>query len=515
MQTLAQWAVFIIDGLGIFLFVVLLGLAISFAVMYIQDCFQHQHAVRRNFPLIGRVRYGIESLGPFLRQYLFDTDRGLLPFNRAERAWVYRAAKNLDNTVAFGSTLNLTEPGTVIFANSAFPILDQLGENAPKLVIGPHTPNPYTPQSFFNISGMSFGALSKPAVQALARGAAKAGCWMDTGEGGLAPYHLEGGCDIVMQIGTAKYGVRDLEGKLSDAALRQIAAYPQVKMFELKLSQGAKPGKGGILPAIKVTAEIAKIRGIHAGQDSISPNRHPEIKNTDDLLDMIEHIRAVTGKPTGIKLALGEPEWIDELCEKINQRGSNFAPDFITLDSGDGGSGAAPETLIDNVGLLLRESLPVLVDKLTEHGLRERVRVIAAGKLLNPVSVAWALCMGADFINSARGFLFALGCIQAMQCNKNTCPTGITTQDPRLQRGLNVELKAERVYHFAKNMVKEVEVVAHSCGVSDPRQLRRHHVRMVTEGGRSVRLDQLFPPATPKAEPLRVVDGSQASLSPS
>ena len=244
-----------------------------------------------------------------------------------------------------------------------------------------------------------------------------------------------------MQIGTAKYGVRDLDGKLSDAKLREVAAHPQVRMFELKLSQGAKPGKGGILPAVKVSEEIARIRGIPPGQDSISPNRHPEINNTDDLLDMIEHIRSVTGKPTGIKLALGEPEWLDELCASIHLRGEQSAPDFITLDGGDGGSGAAPETLIDNVGLTLRESLPALVDKLTAHGLRERMRVIAAGKLINPVSVAWALCMGADFVNSARGFLFALGCIQAMQCNKNTCPTGITTQNPRLQRGLDVELE--------------------------------------------------------------------------
>jgi glutamate synthase domain-containing protein 2 len=272
------------------------------------------------------------------------------------------------------------------------------------------------------------------------------------------------------------------------------------------LSQGAKPGKGGILPAAKVTEEIAKIRGIPVGQDSISPNRHPEIRNTDELLDVIEHIRRVTGKPTGIKLAIGQPEWVDELCEKIHLRGAESAPDFITLDSGDGGSGAAPETLMDNVGLLLRESLPLLVDKLTEHGLRERVRVIASGKLINPVSVAWALCMGADFVNSARGFLFALGCIQALQCNKNTCPTGITTQDPRLQRGLDVESKAERVYHYAHNMRREVEMVAHACGVTEPRQLRRHHVRMVVSGGRSVRLDELFPPATDKTKPLRIVD---------
>jgi glutamate synthase domain-containing protein 2 len=276
----------------------------------------------------------------------------------------------------------------------------------------------------------------------------------------------------------------------------------------LKLSQGAKPGKGGILPAIKVTEEIAQIRGIPAGRDSISPNGHPEIRNTDDLLDMLEHIRNVTGKPTGCKLVLGEPDWLDELCARIKHRGPQCAPDFITLDSGDGGSGAAPETLIDNVGLALKESLPILVDKLQTHGLRERIRVIAAGKLINPAQVAWALCLGADFVNSARGFLFALGCIQAMQCNKNGCPTGITTHNPRLQRGLDVELKAERVRHYVRNMLKEVEMVAHSCGVAEPRLLRRQHARVVVENGRSIRLDQLFPPVQTPAEPLRVVDGA-------
>lgn len=507
MERLAPWAIWFFDATALLLLAGLVLALVAVVLMYVQDRRQRAHAVRRNFPVIGRMRYGIENLGPFLRQYLYDTDRDRLPFNRAERSWVYRASKNLDNTVAFGSTLDVTEPGTIIFANSPFPILEGTAEPARPLPIGPYCEQPYAPGSLFNISGMSFGALSKPAVQALSRGAARAGCWLDTGEGGLSPYHLEGGCDIVMQIGTAKYGVRNADGSLSDERLRELAALPQVRMFELKLSQGAKPGKGGILPAAKVTAEIAAIRGIPAGQDSISPNRHPEIRNTDDLLDMLEHIRAVTGKPAGIKLVLGDFDWLDELCGRIQQRGERCAPDFITLDGGDGGTGAAPETLIDNMGLPLRESLPVLVDKLAAHGLRERIRVIAAGKLITPAAVAWALCLGADYVNSARGFLFALGCIQALQCNRNTCPTGITTQDPQLQRGLDVELKAERVEHYVRNMLREVEVVAHSCGVADPRQLQRRHARVVTANGASVRLDALFPPVEAKTEPLRVVDG--------
>lgn len=501
MQTLINWAVFFIDAAGIFVIVVLSGLLIGATLMYIEDHFQRHQAVRRNFPLLGRFRYGIENLGPFLRQYLFDTDRGLLPFNRAERSWVYRAAKNVENTAAFGSTLDLNTPGSVIFANSVFPAAANPMNLQTKVTIGPFCREPYVPGSIFNISGMSFGALSAPAVRALSHGAAKAGCWLTTGEGGLAPYHLEGGCDIVMQIGTAKYGVRDSQGALSEAKLRELAAHPQVKMFELKLSQGAKPGKGGILPAAKVSAEIARIRGIPVGEDSISPNMHAEIHNTDDLLDMIERIRSATGKPVGFKFAMGEPDWIDELCLRILHRGERYAPDFITLDSGDGGSGAAPEILIDNVGMLLKESLPLLVDKLARHGLRQRICVIAAGKLINPANVAWALCMGADFVNTARGFLFALGCIQAMQCNKNTCPTGITTQNPKLQRGLDVEIKTERVYQYISNLLKELEILAHSCGVTEPRSLRRHHARVVTASGRSVRLDELFPPVKEAALP--------------
>jgi glutamate synthase domain-containing protein 2 len=325
---------------------------------------------------------------------------------------------------------------------------------------------------------MSYGAISKPAVRALSKGAALAGCWMNTGEGGLFPYHLEGGADLVFQIGTAKNGVRDLDGKLSDQKLREVAAHDQVKMFEIKLSQGAKPGKGGIVPGSKITKEIAEVRGIEVGQDAISPNRHIDIRCDDDLLDMITHIRHVTGKPVGFKAVGGEATWLDALFTKINERGIEFAPDFITVDGAEGGTGAAPMPLIDDMGLPLRESLPLLVDKLNEHNLRQRIKVIASGKLVTPADVAWALCAGADFITSARGFMFALGCIQALQCNKNTCPTGITTHDKKLQRGLVPEDKAIRVSKYAKNMEYEVGVISHSCGVKSPRELQRRHVRI-------------------------------------
>jgi glutamate synthase domain-containing protein 2 len=343
---------------------------------------------------------------------------------------------------------------------------------------------------------MSFGAISKPAVLALSNGARKAGCWLNTGEGGVSPYHLEGGADIVVQIGTAKYGMRNAEGELDDAKLRQIAAIAQVRMFEIKLSQGAKPGKGGILPAAKVTPEIAAIRGIPVGRDSLSPSRHAEIGGTGALLDFVARVRRVTGKPVGCKFVLGDPSWIEALCGEIVRRGIDSAPDFLTVDSADGGTGAAPMCLMDYVGLPIQESLPCVVDALARHGLRDRIRVVASGKLVTPADVAWALCVGADFVNSARGFMFALGCIQSMRCNTNRCAAGIATHDPHLQRGLDPMDKAERVRHYAENMVKEVGVIAHACGVEDVRRLTRAHCRIVTGPGRSASLADLLPPET-------------------
>lgn len=476
------------------LFILMIGTGfLVVIVFYIIDVTQTKQAIRRNYPVVGRFRYFFEHLGEFFRQYFFAQDREEMPFNRAQRSWAYRAAKNVDNTVAFGSTRDLLATGTVLFVNCPFPTLDEDAVEPLPVVIGPYANKPYTVASLFNISGMSFGAISKPAVLSLSKGAKMAGCWMNTGEGGLSSYHLEGGADIVFQIGTAKNGVRDLAGDLNDEKLKEVAAHEQVKMFEIKMSQGAKPGKGGILPGGKVTQEIAKIRGIAFGSDAISPNRHTDINSNSELLDMITRIRKVTGKPVGFKAVLGAYGWLDSLCEEIKQRGIESAPDFITVDSADGGTGAAPMSLIDDMGLPLRESLPLLVNKLNEHGLRERVKVISSGKLITPADVAWALCMGADFITSARGFMFALGCIQALQCNKNTCPTGITTHNADLQKGLNPEDKAVRVMNYAKNISKEVGIIAHSCGVTSPRKLKRMHARIVSHSGLSVPLNELHP----------------------
>jgi len=499
------------SGLSALLLILLAGVLLSLLVMFVVDVSQTRYAVRRNYPVIGRFRSLFEHLGTFFRQYFFAMDREEMPFNRALREWVYRAAKNEDTTIPFGSTRNLSPVGGISFVNCPYPTLDVDASPAQAMIIGPDCHSPFKAKSLFNISGMSFGALSKVAVQALSNGAFKAGCWMNTGEGGMSPYHLEGGCDVVMQIGTAKYGVRDDDGKLSDRRLRELAAIKQVRMFEIKLSQGAKPGKGGILPAGKVTAEIAAIRGIPAGEASISPNRHVEIDNPGKLLDMIAHIREVTGKPVGFKLVIGGCNVLDHLFDEIKRRGNRSAPDFITLDSADGGTGAAPQPLMDFMGLPLKESLPMLIDHLVGYGLRDRVRVVCSGKLITPSGVAWALCLGADFVVSARGFMFALGCIQAMQCNKNTCPTGITTHQKRLQRGLDPEDKAVRVQHYVENMLHDVGVIAHSCGVKDPRQLQRKHARIVTTDDSSIGLhirhpetEEGYPHGKPKLPPQSV-----------
>lgn len=464
-----------------------------FIVLSVWDVLQKNHTILRNYPLIGHLRYIAERLGVFLRSYFYARDREELPFNRAQRTWVYEASKNVSTESAFGSTRDLKPLGTIFFVDAPFPSLGSISVETQEVTIGPFSPNPYKTRSLINVSAMSYGALSKNAVSALSHGAKMAGCWMDTGEGGVSPYHLEGGCDLIAQIGTAKYGYRDEKGNLSEKKLKKVAAYPQVKMIEIKLSQGAKPGKGGVLPGIKVNEEVSEIRGIPLHVDSISPNRFPEISNVSELLDFVHRVRTISQKPTGFKTVLGDYDWLDDLFTQILDRGIEHAPDFITLDGAEGGTGAAPTTLLDFMGLPITESLPVLVDKLVEYGLKDRIKVIASGKLITPDMVAWALCVGADFVNSARGFLFSLGCIQAMRCHLNTCPTGITTHKPWLVRGLDPKIKAVRVFHYAKNIEYEVGVICHSCGVEEPRELRRKHMRMVTECGTSVSFAEIYP----------------------
>ncbi|VAW72246.1 Ferredoxin-dependent glutamate synthase [hydrothermal vent metagenome] len=477
--------IFVITGFSFVLLVIWL------TGLYIYDKIQTEHAVRRNFPLIGRMRYVLERMGEYFRQYFFLNDREEMPFNRATRNWIYRTAKNIGGTLGFGSSNDLREPGTIIFVNAAYPVLEDECIATPPIVIGENCSFPFVARHVVNISGMSYGALSAPAVTALSKGAGLAGIWMNTGEGGLSPHHEVGGCDLIFQIGTAKYGVRDEHGRLSDTKLKELST--KVKAFEIKLAQGAKPGRGGVLPACKVSAEIAKIRGIPEGVTSNSPNRHPEISCDNDLLDVINHVRDLTGRPVGIKTVLGSDEPIKSLCEAIHRRGIQSAPDFITLDGGNGGTGAAPQVLADYVGLPLNESLPLLVDTLISAGLRERIRVIASGKIVTSANVAWALCMGADFTVTGRGFMFSLGCIQSQSCHRDNCPTGVTTHNPKLQKGLVVADKCQRVANYARWMNREVDRIAYSCGLTHAREFMRHHARMVKSAGVSIALDELYP----------------------
>jgi glutamate synthase domain-containing protein 2 len=493
-------SLFTMKGMAVLstLLVLLAGvLLLALIVMFIIDMTQTRDAVRHNFPVIGRFRGLFIHLGEFFRQYFFAMDREEMPFNRAERRWIYRSSAGIDNTVAFGSTRNLNAAGMPIFVNAPYALLEEDTHSIASIVFGPYARYPYETSALIGISAMSFGALSKPAVQALSRGAKLANIYLNTGEGGLSPHHLEGNCDIVFQIGTAKYGVRNKDGSLNLEKLRKIAERPQVKMLELKLSQGAKPGKGGILPGVKVSREIAEIRGIPVGENSISPNRHPEINSNEDLLDFINQLQELSQKPVGFKMVISDVEWLEDLCLRIHARGERYAPDFITVDGGDGGTGAAPMPLMDNVGLPVKEALPAVVDVISFYGLRQRIRIIASGKLITPTEVAHAYCAGADMVNGARGFMFALGCIQALKCNRNTCPTGITTHNERLQSGLDPLDKAQRVKNYVSKIHYGTALIAHSCGVAEPRSLLRRHCRIAQGNGTSRPLSKIYPPVSP------------------
>ncbi len=455
---------------------------IVLALIYVHDIRQTKHTILRNYPVIGHVRYFAETWGEYMRQYQYLPDWAERPFNRLERSWVYRSAKGVSNLISFGSE----NVPSFVFRNAPFPVLDEEKRAFPGKQFGTTEGpgacrEPYMANSFFNISGMSYGALSHAAVSALSRGAKLAGVYMSTGEGGLSSFHVDGGADIVMQIGTAKYGVRDDEGNLSDDRLREIAAIPQVRMFEVKLAQGAKPGKGGVLPGAKVTPEIAKIRGIPVGQASISPNRHKDIGNLAELGQFIHRVRSITGKPVGVKFVLGDPAFLDEWFHDCAEN-PEHCPDYVQIDGGEGGTGAAPEPLADYVGLPITQALPYVAALRYEHGLRERIRIVASGKLVTPDKVAWALCTGADFVSSARGFMFSLGCIQAMKCATGRCPTGVTSVEPRLIKGLDPADKAVRVARYAAKMREEVEIIAHSCGLTDASRFAPKHVTEIERG---------------------------------
>ena len=457
------------------LFISLVGTAALLVIMvYWRDRRQSRNAIYRNYPVIGHLRYILQELGVFLRAYFFAADREELPFNRFQREFVNDMADDHGGVIAFGSDYQLHADGAVRFANSFYPVLEEDVLHVKRVTFGPDTPNPYTTDSYFNISGMSYGAMSSNAILALSRGAKMAGAWHNTGEGGFSPFHAEGGADTVFQIGTANYGVRDENGDLDYAKLADMAAIPQIVMFEIKLSQGAKPGKGGILPGAKVTKIIAETRGIAEGEDSVSPNRRRDVANAEELAALIGRVKKTTGKPVGIKFVLGRAEDLDEMLEAF--LAADCLPSFITLDGADGGTGAAPAALMDHVGMTLEESLPAVMQKLDDYGLRDKILVCASGKLVTPALIAWALAEGAVSVNSARGPMFALGCIQSLQCDRNTCPTGITTHNKKRVRGLNPEIKSVRVANYLTNTKKQVGYIAHATGAPCARSMDKSRV---------------------------------------
>jgi glutamate synthase domain-containing protein 2 len=481
------------------IFIALGIVVLALVAIGIRDLTQKKHAITRNFPIVGHFRYFFEELGQPLRQYFFSGDLEERPYNRVTRSWVYASAKGQNNLVGFGSQANPHEAGRMHILPSMYPTLTPEAADLPRpRVIGASRAEPYHPKRFANISGMSFGALSPNAVRALSRGAALSGCYMSTGEGSLSPYHVEGGADILYQIGPAKFGCRTADGGFDDEKAARILALPQVKMVEIKLGQGAKPGKGGVLPKEKITEEIAAIRGIPMGRDCHSPNRFEEFDNARSLLDFIARVRRLTGKPIGLKMVVGSAAEIDELCVEIRRRGDG--PDFIAVDGKEGGSGAAPLALADYVGLPLIDALTTVDNALRRHGLRDDVTLIASGKIATGGEVATHLALGADLVHIGRGFLFSIGCIQALRCHTNTCPAGVTTQNPWLQAGLDPADKAVRVSNYSHALERDLQMITHACGLEHPSELHRGHVVVNVSPGVRKSLIDLFP--YPEAPPV-------------
>ncbi len=452
-------------------FSLLLLIFIPLVIMGLYDMYQAKQTIRRNFPLLGRMRYLLESIGPEMRQYFIETDTDGKPFNRLQRSIVYQRSKKDIDTMPFGTQLNLYETGYKWINHSIKAIPFAEVDANPKVKIGSsQCEKPYM-ASLFNISAMSFGSLSKNAIIALNNGAKEGGFYHNTGEGGLSPYHLQGG-DVVWNIGTGYFSCRDKEGKFSFDEFSKRATLDNVKMIEIKFSQGAKPGHGGILPKEKVTDEIATIRLVEKGNDIISPPRHSAFSTPLELMDFIKLLRKGSGgKPIGMKICIGNKSEFISICKAMVETKTYF--DFITVDGGEGGTGAAPQEYSDHVGMPLRESLAFVYDCLNGFGIKKEIKIIASGKVITGFDIIKCLSIGADVCNSARGMMFALGCIQALECHKNTCPTGIATQDPRLTKGLVPEEKSIRVARFQHETVKSAMELMASAGLRHPDEVDR------------------------------------------
>lgn len=440
----------------------------------IYDLFQTKHSVCRNYPVLGHMRFMIEYIRPEIRQYLIESDTEALPFSRQERSLVYRRAKNLDANKAFGTVEDIYKTGFEFISHSIRPAPIQ-DPDAFRVTIGTEQcKQPYS-TSLLNISAMSFGALSANAIRALNKGAKKGNFAHDTGEGGISPYHREHGGDLIWQIASGYFGCRTDDGKFNPERFAIQATNPQIKMIEVKLSQGAKPGHGGMLPKDKVTAEIAATREVPMGQDCISPPYHSAFSTPVELMQFIAQLRELSGgKPVGFKICIGHPWEFAAIVKAMLE--TKILPDFIVVDGKEGGTGDAPVEFSDHIGLPLRQGLSFVHNILVGTNLRDKIKIGASGKVISGFDIVRALAMGADWVNSARGFMFAVGCIQSQACNTNKCPTGVATQDPLRQNALVVPDKAERIYHFHKNTLKAFAEMLAATGLQHSTELKPHHI---------------------------------------
>jgi glutamate synthase domain-containing protein 2 len=447
-------------------------------IIAIRDILQRKHIILRNFPVVGHFRYWLESIGPELRQYIVANNREELPFNRIERGWIYASAKNENNYEGFGTDRDIYSHQYIFINNSMMPYQvkeDSVTDNQPAFlpcakVMGAskNRRRPYRPASIINISAMSYGSLSAKALDAMNHGAKQVHAYHNTGEGGLSPYHKRG-ADVVFHFGTGYFGVRDDDGNFSMEKLKQLVAdHPQVRAIELKLSQGAKPGKGGVLPGSKITKEISEIRNVPMGEDVLSPPGHTAFQGIQGMVDFIEDIAQETGLPVGIKAAIGKLEQWEELADIMKITGKG--PDFITVDGGEGGTGAAPPSFADHVSLPWVYGFTDLYQVFQSRELTDQIVFVASGKLGFPAKAAMAFSMGADCINVAREAMIAIGCIQAKACHNNTCPTGVATQNKWLQRGIVVPEKADRLAGYFKKFNKELLEITHAAGYEHPCQ---------------------------------------------
>jgi len=452
----------------------LLAIFVLLSLLGVRDLMQTRHSVQRAYPVIGHVRWIIELIGPELRQYVIEADEDAAPFSRSQRALVYQRAKGQAGEHPFGTLLDVYRDGYEFIGHSSTPATAADPETFRIQIGGPACAKPYS-ASVYNISAMSFGSLSANAIRALNAGAKRGGFSHDTGEGSISPYHREMGGDIVWEVASGYFGCRTPDGRFDPERFAAQATTDQVKMIEIKLSQGAKPGHGGVLPAAKVTREIAETRGVPMGQDCVSPARHSAFSTPRELMGFITQLRQLSGgKPVGFKLCIGHPWEFMAMVKAMLETG--VTPDFIVVDGAEGGTGAAPTEFSDHIGMPMREGLLFVHNTLVGAGLRDLIRIGAAGKIVSAFDIASVLAIGADWANAARGFMFAIGCIQSVSCNTNRCPTGVATQDSRLQSALVVPDKAERVYNFHRLTLKALADMLAAAGLTHPDQLQPHHL---------------------------------------